>query len=48
MPFLRVNKKKNRSVWILENYNNVTPRNGKYSPELLKKKTIFEECFFEM
>ncbi|WP_077619434.1 LAGLIDADG family homing endonuclease [Bacillus sinesaloumensis] len=48
MPFLRVNKKKNRSVWILENYNNVTPRNGKYSPELLKKKAIFEEYFFEM
>ncbi|WP_449537562.1 LAGLIDADG family homing endonuclease [Ferdinandcohnia sp. Marseille-Q9671] len=48
MPFLRVNKKKNRSVWILENYNNVTPRNGKYSPELLKKKVIFEDYFFKM
>ncbi|RFB14965.1 hypothetical protein DZB84_13725 [Bacillus sp. HNG] len=47
-PFLRVNKKRNRAVWILENYNNVTPRNGKYSVETLKKKIRFEEYFFKM
>lgn len=47
-PFLRVDRKRNRSIWILENYNNVTPRNGKYSPELLQKKIMFEEYFFEM
>ncbi|MCH1625747.1 LAGLIDADG family homing endonuclease [Fredinandcohnia quinoae] len=48
VPFLRVNKKRNRAIWILENYERVTPRNGKYSPELLNSKVLFEEYFFEM
>ncbi|MCC3355957.1 LAGLIDADG family homing endonuclease [Bacillus sp. REN16] len=47
-PFLRVDRKRNRSIWILENYDKVTPRNGKYSPELLQKKMTFEDYFFEM
>lgn len=45
--YLRVEKKKKRAKWILENYERVTPRNGKYSPELLSKKLMFEESFFE-
>jgi hypothetical protein len=28
-PFLRIHKKRNRALWILNNYNKVTPRNGK-------------------
>ncbi|MFE8696583.1 LAGLIDADG family homing endonuclease [Cytobacillus sp. FJAT-53684] len=47
-PYLRVNKKRNRALWILENYERVTPRNGKYSPELLSKKLLFEEHFFQI
>lgn len=47
-PFLRVEKKRNRAVWILENYDSVTPRNGKYSPELFKRKKEFEEYFFKI
>lgn len=46
-PFLRVDKKK-RAIWILDNYNLVTPRNGKYNAELLKKKVAFEQYFFEI
>ncbi|HLO12843.1 MAG TPA: LAGLIDADG family homing endonuclease [Pseudoneobacillus sp.] len=46
--YLRVDKKRKRALWILKNYENVTPRNGKYSPELLKKKLAFEEFFFQI
>ncbi|MEH7416471.1 LAGLIDADG family homing endonuclease [Neobacillus drentensis] len=47
-PFLRVDKKKNRALLILENYEKVTPRNGKYNEDLLKRKLMFEECFFQI
>jgi hypothetical protein len=47
-PYLRVEKKRRRAVWILEQYERVTLRNGKYSPELLKKKLLFEELFFQI
>jgi hypothetical protein len=47
-PFLRVDKKKNRALWILENYEKVTPRNGKYNEALLKNKLMFEESFFQI
>ncbi|MGZ4160894.1 MAG: LAGLIDADG family homing endonuclease [Neobacillus sp.] len=46
--YLRVDKKRNRSLWILENYEKVTPRNGKYNSELLKKKITFEDAFFQI
>lgn len=46
-PFLRVGKKKKRAEWLLEHYDLVTPRNGKYTPSLLKMKLSFEESFFE-
>lgn len=47
-PYLRINKKRNRALWILENYEKCTPRNGKYSSELLEKKLAFEESFFQI
>lgn len=47
-PYLRVDKKRNRAIWILENYEKVTPRNGKYNSELHKKKLLFEEVFFKL
>ncbi|WP_127761993.1 LAGLIDADG family homing endonuclease [Peribacillus asahii] len=47
-PYLRVDKKRKRSLWILEHYEKVTLRNGKYSPELLKAKLSFEELFFQI
>jgi len=47
-PFLRVDKKRNRALWILDNYEKVTLRNGKYNADLLEKKIIFEEKFFEI
>jgi hypothetical protein len=48
LPYLRVDKKRNRALWILDNYEKVTPRNGKYSSLLLKKKLAFEETFFQI
>ncbi|BCB05592.1 LAGLIDADG family homing endonuclease [Bacillus sp. KH172YL63] len=47
-PFLRVKKKKKRASWILEHYDRVTIRNGKYSPDKLKQKVFFEEEFFKL
>ncbi|WP_026575989.1 LAGLIDADG family homing endonuclease [Bacillus sp. UNC438CL73TsuS30] len=47
-PYLRVDKKRKRALWILKNYEKVTPRNGKYNTELLGKKIDFEEKFFEI
>lgn len=47
-PYLRVDKKRHRSLWILEHYEKVTLRNGKYSPESLNKKLLFEEAFFQI
>lgn len=47
-PFLRINQKRERAKWILNNYDTVTPRNGKYSHELLKEKLMFEEEFFKL
>ncbi|MEK3992027.1 LAGLIDADG family homing endonuclease [Robertmurraya sp. FSL R5-0851] len=45
-PYLRVNKKRARAIWILKFYDKVSRRNGKYSPTLLKQKLQFEEEFF--
>lgn len=47
-PYLRVDKKRNRALWILDNYDRVTPRNGKYDVEKLKLKILFEEDFFKI
>jgi hypothetical protein len=47
-PYLRVDKKRNRALWIICNYDRVTPRNGKYNGELLEQKLRFEEAFFSI
>ncbi|MBT2727462.1 LAGLIDADG family homing endonuclease [Bacillus sp. ISL-75] len=47
-PYLRVDKKRKRALWILENYDKVTPRNGKYNSLLLTKKIAFEDNFFRI
>jgi len=44
-PYLRTYKAK-RSKLILEKYLDVTPRNGKYNPVLLRQKEKFEKNFF--
>ena len=41
-------KKKARAELICSTYKSVTPRNGKYSEEILKKKVQFEEDFFNI
>lgn len=46
--YLRVDKKRNRALWILDNYERVTPRNGKYDVEKLRQKILFEEDFFKI
>ena len=40
-PYLIINRKKLRAKHIIDNYKNVTPRNGKYSNEMKKKKEQF-------
>ena len=39
--------KKFRAEIILKNYHQLTPRNGKYTPELLAKRTEFIKMFFK-
>lgn len=46
--YLRVDKKKKRALWILNDYERVTLRNGKYTQEQLKRKIEFEEQFFKL
>jgi len=40
--------KRKRAKFVLENYNRLTPRNGRYSKELLAKKEEFVKSFFEI
>ena len=48
-PFLRINKKRLRAQWILNHYNSVTIRNGKYTTEeSIKKVLAFEDDFFQI
>lgn len=48
LPYLKHYKKINRAKHLVENYKNVTVRNGKYNEEKLKRKLQFEEDFFEL
>ena len=48
LPYLRVPSKIKRAKYILDNYERVTPRNGKYSDDLLLKKQLFEQKFFQL
>lgn len=47
-PFLVISKKKLRARFIVDNYKNVTIRNGKYSEEKLKLKEQFYHDFMEL
>ncbi|WP_174614220.1 LAGLIDADG family homing endonuclease [Virgibacillus ihumii] len=44
-PFLRIEQKRKRAKWILDEYDLVTVRNGKYNEELLNQKITFENNF---
>ena len=46
--FLRVDRKRKRALLVLEQYELVTVRNGKYSKEALKRKLSFEDEFFQL
>lgn len=47
-PFLRIHKKRRRAELIIDDYEKVTARNGKYSDVMLKRKLKFEEDFFRI
>lgn len=47
-PYLRTYNKRERAKLALMNYKKLTPRNGKYSPEILKKREKFIRDFFSI
>lgn len=47
-PYLIIENKKKRAFLIIIEYKNVTPRNGRYSDELLIKKEGFYERFISI
>lgn len=47
-PYLVINSKKSRANLIINEYKNVTPRNGKYSEEMLKAKENFYDKFISI
>jgi len=44
-PYLIIKTKKKRAQLIIEKYKSVTPRNGKYSNEMIKAKEEFYKEF---
>jgi len=48
LPYLRVPTKRKRALWVIEHYDKVTIRNGKYSKDRLEQKLAFEKAFFEI
>lgn len=46
LPYMRHPEKLRRAMLILSEYLDVTPRNGKYTPEILIKRKDFEYRFF--
>ncbi|MDU1312807.1 MAG: LAGLIDADG family homing endonuclease [Clostridium septicum] len=47
-PYLIIKSKKLRAKMIIEEYKNLTPRNSRYSEELLKEKYEFYRGFREI
>lgn len=47
-PFMLEPKKRARAKHIRVWYKNLTPRNGKYTPHMLKLKQEFEDAFFAL
>lgn len=46
LPYMKEPEKIKRAQLIVNEYKQLTPRNGKYSKEQLSKKLNFEERFF--
>lgn len=47
-PYLVIYSKKKRANLIITRYKDVTPRNGRYSEDLLKKKNDFYKEFMSI
>ncbi|MBN3383426.1 hypothetical protein [Clostridium botulinum] len=47
-PYLVIKNKKTRARLIIEKYKSLTPRNGKYSNEMLKAKEEFYKEFMRI
>ena len=47
-PYLVITQKKVRAQMIINEYKSITPRNGRYSPELLKAKEDFYQRFISL
>lgn len=47
-PYLVIEQKKQRAKLILNEYKNLTPRNGRYSEEMLKQKEEFHTRFMSI
>jgi hypothetical protein len=47
-PYLIINSKKRRAELIINKYKALTPRNGRYSDELLKAKLGFYDEFISI
>ncbi|MBL4932747.1 LAGLIDADG family homing endonuclease [Clostridium paridis] len=47
-PYLIINSKKFRADMIINEYKSLTPRNGRYSEELLERKLDFYQRFMEV
>ncbi len=45
-PYLLEPSKRRRAELIIRDYKSVTPRNGKYTPELLEARAAFDAEFF--
>jgi hypothetical protein len=48
IQYLIIPQKKQRAELILSEYKNITPRNGRYSNELLLQKQVFYEKFISL
>lgn len=47
-PYLIISQKKQRAELIIYEYKGITPRNGRYSNELLQHKQAFYEKFISL
>lgn len=47
-PFLQVRRKRNRAALLITEWEALTPRNGKYTDEMLAKKDDLVRRFFEI
>ncbi|MEQ8153662.1 MAG: hypothetical protein ABRQ25_02030 [Clostridiaceae bacterium] len=48
VPYLVIHNKKERALMIINEYKNLTPRNGRYSEDLFERKTNFYKRFIEI